>query len=149
LSIVVFHMLVPTGFEARHLIPAVPALIYFAWLGADWIACQLATPRQPLTKTAAFVFAFIGFVFVMTTLHIPRKGYIGFRAVADSVLHSSQPKSTFLVASDARGEGMFISEVAMHEKRPGHFVQRASKKLAASSWTGGAYHLIYCKKMSD
>jgi hypothetical protein len=149
LSIVVFHMLVPAGFEARHLTPAVPALIYFAWLGADWISTQLATPRLPLTKTVGFVFGFIGLVFLATTFRIPHKGYIGFEAVADSLIHSSEPKSTFLVASDARGEGMFISEVARHEKRPGHFVQRASKKLAASSWNGGAYQLTYCKHMSD
>lgn len=149
LSIVVFHMLVPTGFEARHLIPAVPALIYFAWLGADWIATQLATPRLPLAKTATFVFAFIALVFLATTFRVPHKGYFGFRAAADDLLNSSKPHATYLVVSDARGEGMFISEVAMREKRPGHFVQRASKKLASSSWSGGAYHLTYCKKMSD
>ena len=149
LSIGVFHMLVPTGFEARHLIPAVPALVYFAWLGADWVATQLATPRLPLTKTAALVFAFIGLVFLATTFRVPHKGYFGFGAVADNLLNSSKSQDTYLVVSDARGEGMFISEVAMREKRPGHFVQRASKKLASSSWTGSAYHLTYCKKMSD
>lgn len=149
LSIVAFHMLVPTGFEARHLIPAVPALIYFAWLGADWISTQLATPRLPLTKTAGFVFGFIGVVFLASTFRVPHKGYFGFRAVANDLSQSSEPHATYLVASDARGEGMFISEVAMHEKRPSHFVQRASKKLAASGWNGGAYHLTYCKKMSD
>jgi hypothetical protein len=149
LSIVVFHMLVPTGFEARHLIPAVPALIYFAWLGADWISTQLATPRLPLAKTATFVFVFIALVFLATTFRVPHKGCFGFRAAADDLLSSSKPHATYLVVSDARGEGMFISEVAMREPRPGHFVKRASKKLASSSWNGGTYHLTYCKKMGD
>jgi len=149
LSIVVFHMLVPTGFEARHLIPVVPALIYFAWTGADWVATQLTSPRLSLLRTSAIVFSFIAVVFVLTVFYIPRKGYAGFRPVAEALIKASQPHSTLLVASDARGEGMFISEVAMREKRPGHFVQRASKKLAASTWEGGAYHLTYCKKMAD
>ena len=149
LSIVIFHMLVPTGFEARHLIPAVPALIYFAWIGADWIATQLTTPRLSLLKTSALVFTVLGVVFVLTVFYIPRKGYAGFGPVAQTLIQTSQSHSTLLVASDARGEGMFISEVAMREKRPGHFVQRASKKLAASTWEGGAYHLTYCKKMGD
>jgi 4-amino-4-deoxy-L-arabinose transferase-like glycosyltransferase len=149
LSIVVFHMIVPTGFEARHLIPVVPALIYFAWTGADWVATQLTSPRLSLLKTSAIVFSFIAVVFGLTVFYIPRKGYAGFRPVADALNKVSQPHSTLLVASDARGEGMFISEVALREKRPGHFVQRASKKLAASTWEGGAYHLTYCKKMAD
>ena len=31
----------------------------------------------------------------------------------------------------------------MHEKRPGHFVLRASKVLANSSWIGKEYKLVY------
>ncbi|MDB6059377.1 MAG: hypothetical protein JWO95_3221 [Verrucomicrobiales bacterium] len=149
ISIVVFHMLVPTGFEARHLIPAAPALIYFAWTGADWIATQLRSPRLSLLKSSAIVFTFLAVVFVLTVYYIPRKGYAGYGAVADAIINTSPKNSTLLVASDARGEGMFISEVAMREKRPGHLVQRASKKLAASTWEGGAYHLTYAKKMAD
>ena len=38
---------------------------------------------------------------------------------------------------------MFISEVAMHEKRPGHIVLRASKVLASSSWVGNEYKLVH------
>ena len=113
------------------------------------MATQLTSPRLSLLKTSALVFSFLAVVFVLTIFYLPRKGYAGFGSVADAVLKTSAPHSTFLVASDARGEGMFISEVAMREKRPGHFVQRASKKLAASTWEGGAYHLTYTRKMAD
>ena len=34
---------------------------------------------------------------------------------------------------------MFIAEVAMHEKRPGHIVQRTSKALSSSTWSGSGY----------
>jgi hypothetical protein len=49
----------------------------------------------------------------------------------------------FLISSDASGEGMFISEVAMNEKHPGHIILRASKVIGTSRWDGSEYHLLY------
>jgi hypothetical protein len=34
---------------------------------------------------------------------------------------------------------MFIAEMAMREERPGHVIQRASKALASSEWSGRGY----------
>jgi hypothetical protein len=34
---------------------------------------------------------------------------------------------------------MFIAEIAMRERRPGHIIQRASKALASSAWSGRGY----------
>jgi hypothetical protein len=48
-----------------------------------------------------------------------------------------------MVASDSIGEGVFISEVAMREKRPFHVVLRASKMLANSRWDGSDYDLAF------
>jgi hypothetical protein len=67
------------------------------------------------------------------------KSYSGFGAVTVTLLDEAGPDDVFLVSSDARGEGMFISEVALRETRPGHVIQRASKALATSSWSGGGY----------
>jgi hypothetical protein len=53
-------------------------------------------------------------------------------------------EAVFLISSDARGEGMFISEVACRdEKRPGHTILRASKLLAGSTWSGSGYQAYY------
>jgi hypothetical protein len=38
---------------------------------------------------------------------------------------------------------MFISEMAMHERRPGHVVLRATKALAITDWMGSSYRLRY------
>jgi hypothetical protein len=38
---------------------------------------------------------------------------------------------------------MFIAEMAMRERRPGHIVLRASKVLAKSLWTGSDYKALY------
>ena len=56
---------------------------------------------------------------------------------------SDLEKSVFLISSDSRGEGAFISEVAMGEQRPGHIVQRASKVLSKSSWNGTGYQFLF------
>jgi len=51
--------------------------------------------------------------------------------------------SVVIVASDGAGEGALVAQVAMRERRPGHFVLRAGKVLASSSWFGGGYELRY------
>ena len=55
------------------------------------------------------------------------------------MLSEAVPGDVALVSSDATGEGMFIAEVALHEARPGHVIQRASKSLASSTWSGSGY----------
>ncbi|NIP96904.1 MAG: hypothetical protein GWO24_27105, partial [Akkermansiaceae bacterium] len=45
-----------------------------------------------------------------------------------------------LVSADARGEGAFISEVAILDgNRPSHTVERSSKTLSKSDWLGRGY----------
>src|SRR5262249_19037868 len=73
----------------------------------------------------------------------------GFGPVADKLLADPANRgAVFLVSSDASGEGMFISEVAMRERgkfRGGHVVERASKAFTpetgfAKNWSGANYH---------
>ena len=48
------------------------------------------------------------------------------------------------MASDARGEGMLIAEVAARDPhRPSYTVERASKLLASSTWSGSGYQAFY------
>ena len=49
-----------------------------------------------------------------------------------------------LVASDSRGEGMLIADVASRDNhRPTYTVERASKILASSTWSGSGYQSFY------
>ena len=67
-----------------------------------------------------------------------RKDFAGFAPIADWLVAQSNT-SRILVCSDAVGEGMFISEVAMLDKRPGLTVERASKSLVSDkgrTWEG-------------
>ena len=43
---------------------------------------------------------------------------------------------------------MFISEMAMRERRPGHVIRRGSKDLATSSWSGGGYRSNFTNEES-
>jgi hypothetical protein len=41
------------------------------------------------------------------------------------------------------GEGMMVSEIAIHEPRPSHYVLRANKILANMNWMGTEYKSVY------
>ena len=81
----------------------------------------------------------IGFLVsqLLTFINPHRKHWSGFGSIAESILaDTSTAGGTVLVSSDGRGEGMFISELAMREKRPGHVVKRSNKELASMAWSG-------------
>jgi hypothetical protein len=140
LSVYLFQITVPCGHEARHLIPALAGGCALIALGAWAVWQRLGATKLGQKGEAALLVALLVVVFAVQTFHIPPKGYRGFQAVAEKILATPEDKDTVLfVSSDARGEGMFISEIAMREKRLGHIVQRGSKLLASSSWSGGDY----------
>jgi hypothetical protein len=127
------------GLEARHLIPALPAALLFAAAGFKYIA-----PRRSDWRLAALALVIIA-AMVPALLPLTTKGYSGFAPVALSMLSDAGPHDATLVSSDAVGEGIFISEVALHESRPGHVIQRASKSLAISTWSGSGYTPAFTK----
>lgn len=130
-SVLVFQSIAPVGLEARHLIPVIPAALMFVVAGFAALATALKRP----------VLAGLLGVLVLASVVLPfaTKGCAGFAPIAATVLRETATEEVTLVSSDARGEGMFIAEVAMHEARPGHVIQRASKALASSAWSGGGY----------
>ena len=130
-SVVVFQSLAPVGLEARHLIPLLPAAIMFAVAG--FVALTASWQRQSLVAALGLL------VVAGSVLPLEKKGCRGFEPLAKTVLTAAGPNEVTLVSSEARGEGMFIAEVAMRERRPGHIIQRASKTLASSAWSGRGY----------
>jgi hypothetical protein len=102
---------------------------------ARWAGAGRAHPaRWRLAAAAIAVVAFAA-----TGFSVPANGWSGFGAVAERLLASGDIPSVFLVVSDARGEGMFIAEVARRELRPRRVILRSSKVLYRSGWNGENY----------
>lgn len=158
-SIWIFQSIAPVGKEARHLIPMLPAIVALALLGLVSIlhAFRRAKPieiGEPVSS-AVIELGMLGMIIaaVVTSLGVryvlfgfPKKHVSGFGPVATKLLSDPANRdAVFLVSSDATGEGMFISEVAMHDShRPGHVAQRASKAFTpdlgkAANWNGSKY----------
>ena len=132
-AVLVFQSIAPVGLEARHLIPILPAALMFAVAGVDFLAGRLTGWR----KIAFAAVALLGTAVAL--LPFKTKDYSGFAELAEVMLSDASPGDVSLVSSDATGEGMFIADVALRERRPDHVIQRASKSLASSTWSGSGY----------
>jgi hypothetical protein len=134
---------VPVGWEPRYLLGAVAPALALAAAGAAALA-GLLTPRRggPWLRCGlpAAALLLIGWEMI-----VPQGSRCqGFRPVAlDLLADPGLRHAVFLVSSDEPGEGMFIAEVAGHERRPGHVVLRASKVLAKSMWDTSGYIPLY------
>jgi len=132
-AVIVFQSIAPVGLEARHLVPILPAAVMFAVAGFDFIA-------KRFSGWGLAAWALLALLCIAPALRpFTTKGYSGFAVIAETMLSDAAPDDETLVSSDATGEGIFISEVALHEARPGHIIQRASKSLASSTWSGSGY----------
>lgn len=126
-----FQSIAPVGLEARHLIPALPAAILLA--GVGWTNLTRKIPVAGRIGMGVVVIAFALF-----SAQLPKTSF-GFAPAAERIL-KEQGNSPVLVSSDATGEGMFIAEMASRDPdRPSFLVQRASKVLASSQWSGSDY----------
>jgi hypothetical protein len=106
----------------------------FAAAGFDFVAKRLG----PCWRIAIFAtLVLVGTIWKF--LPIAVKGSSGFEPLAEQMLAEFPPGDEALISSDATGEGMFIADVALHERRPGHVIQRASKSLSSSTWSGSGY----------
>lgn len=143
-SAIVFRSYVGAAYEARHLIALVPVLLMFLAAGVEWLGLNLPLARVAVRRRLLLVAAVAGILFVLETFTIPKKNTHGFAEVAQDLLARNEfANSVFLVSSQGDGEGMFIAEVAMRERRPGHYILRGYKVLARSSWSGAYYRVLY------
>ncbi len=148
ISVFILHILIPSSMEERNLIAAVPVLLMFFLAGCTWIVERKFFPKSLQgikgdVQVACITFVFAA-VFIGEAFATPKPILSGFRDVTKSLLSDPRLKdSVFLISSDPRGEGAFISEVASREDRPGHIVLRASKILGQSGWLNQKYKPIH------
>lgn len=143
----IFHCLSPLlGVDKRYLIPAMPPMLMFLVAGIAAIGRWLPIIGISLQRRIWAITALVLAVFLATEFSVHRKQYYGFAEAAARVEIPEFKNSVMLVASDGEGrdgEGMFISEIAMRDKRPSHIVLRATKMLSQSDWMGAHYKLLY------
>ena len=133
-------LIVPVGLEPRFIIPALPPLVFFAADGASWVAGRVGQylPRlQPYRTAVCVILLGLALFFSFNTIH---KEYAGLGDVADAILGSSSPDyPSVLIASDANGEGMFVSDMASRRRESDSVVIRGTKILSDSNWQGTDY----------
>ncbi len=143
-AVLVFQIIMPVGLEARHLLSALPAAMMFAIAGIDALRDasrhSRGLPENERTLRAlaiSTVVVALG-VFLAHRISPPDpKRWSGFAPMAQAVLSDPAMQAhPVLVCSDASGEGMFISEIAMRDHRPGVTVLRANKETAVMDWAG-------------
>jgi hypothetical protein len=143
ISVWAYHSLIGNGDE-RYMLAALPPMMILAVAGFAWTVGHMPLRSVPLPARAAALGTLAIGLFVATTWTVPHKSYQGFDQAAYFLLRSPEfVDGNFLVVSGARGEGAFISEVAMHDHRPGHLVLRSTKVLSRTNWYGTSYQLRY------
>lgn len=138
-SVLVFHAVVPASQDLRHLVPALPAWSMFAAAGLAFVWRHLTEAPHAWRWVAA---AAVTVGLIHTGAAASGKHCGGFRTVAQDLIRAPAARAdVLLVSSDASGEGMFIAEIAMLDRRPGRVVRRGSKLFAAQDWSGAGYRL--------
>ena len=124
LGLLIFFWTVPSGFDARYLLPAAPAfaLLVFALL-----------PMRPATAAA------VGFLCLASSYRTVTKLYTGASETIEAIQeHSDAESFRVLVASSPNGEGALTAAAALNGRDRFRIV-RASKALAESDWLGRNY----------
>jgi hypothetical protein len=143
-GVFVFQSLVPASLDIRHLVTLAPPLVAFAAAGIAWLAGRLRWVRLPVRARAAALSAAVALLFAFQTFAIPPKIDRRLADLAIDVLARPEfAHAVILVSSQWDGEGIFISEMAMRERRPGHIILRASKMLSDARWSGLDYRLRF------
>ena len=129
---VLFAILAPADLDLRRLLPAIPAVIFFAVVGSAAVA-------QRLGRSPSFVLLTAGVLAIALHELAPAtwrtKKWSGFRALVEILMEDpSRPNARVLVCSDRTGEGMFISELAMAENAPARFIELADSLLANTTF---------------
>ena len=131
--------------EERHLCVMLPSAFMFLAAGICKSAKIFRVFPASLGVKRSFASGTAVLIFIFEIFAIPSNAFVGFAPVVQDTLLTN-PKfkdSVMLIASDPRGEGAFIAEVASSEKRPGHVVLRASKFLTDSNWNGDEFEIYF------
>ena len=134
----------PLPAEPRYHVASWAAMALFAAAGAATLAGLPWGRSLPSHWKTGAVVAGAAALYMATTFYIPTRRSYGFTEVASAVVSNPNLRdAVMLVSSENFGEGMLITEVALREPRPSHYILRASKMLSRSRWDLDRYELLY------
>ena len=122
--------------HVRTLIVATPALAMLAVRGAvtfSGIAGSHAAVSVQPRRRALWLFLLLLLALPVDLLSPWQKDWRGFGPAALALIEESRGPAHVLVVSDARGEGMFLSQLAMQDRERKISVERGSETLAESA----------------
>jgi Dolichyl-phosphate-mannose-protein mannosyltransferase len=132
-----FHSITTQDPEPRYLLPALAPLILFLAAGIHGLSRRFRLPAALLAFGLSVVYAAGSFTLMRTP-------HLGYAEVASDISKQRDPGLGIILADGAaESEGMAVSEIAIRERRPAHYVLRGSKMLARSTWMGANYHPLY------
>jgi hypothetical protein len=144
LATLVFHWIVPAGFDPRFLIQGVPPMICFVVAGV--IGSVELVPERWMGRSRRLVLVGIlaASLFGLEAFAVPGREWHGFGEVAAALVTQTPAEtSVVLISSDPEGEGALVSEVAIRDRDHRHFVLRGSKVLSTSRWDGSGYRSLF------
>jgi hypothetical protein len=147
-SVYIFHTLGYASDDPRYLLGAIPPLLMLATAGAVRVAAlwRRRDVRYQRVLAAAILLA----AGAMVVFPIARRASSPASSAARFIIAEPQYRDTVIlvVSEDGRTEGAVIAEVAMREKRPGHYVARSSKTLAWERIMGNDYRPAFLTSAS-
>jgi hypothetical protein len=139
-----FNSAAPTSPDPRKIFSGLPIVVMFAAAGTVRLARLSPWPRLSPGRKQAAVMACVAAAYAVADFRIPRLPERGLGAAAADLLGNPDfHRSVILVSSNDIAEQAFVGQVAAGERRPTHYVIRASKFLADASWHGYRYQLRY------
>jgi hypothetical protein len=113
--------------EDRHWIIVLPAILVLAGFAVDRFR------HRPALAALVLIPALLGFPWLQVRQTQSEFG---------ELLRQMHLPSRMLVSSSGVGEGAWIAQASLAEKRPASYIVRASKILAEEGWSGENYRLL-------
>ncbi|MGA2434532.1 MAG: glycosyltransferase family 39 protein [Bryobacteraceae bacterium] len=118
------------------ILPAGAALFAAGWTFLSQLASRRARTVWPVT---ALLVLFSCGVIANNLMHLRHKPDLQYHTWVREAPLAGKESRVSLICGGATEEGVFISEIALRDPHPEHFVLRGSKVLAHSKWSGDQY----------
>jgi hypothetical protein len=132
-----FHSFVTLEADPRHMVSALAPLLVFLVVGVHELSTIV---QRPTLEVASVLLLF----YTLGTFQVMATPHLGYAELASALTREHDPSASVILADgDPNSEGMAVSEIAIHDRRPASYVIRGSKLLATSTWMGDNYRPLF------